>query len=188
MQDSQKWYPIDDHVYKGHVQDAIDVGISLDFTLCLTLVSGPLIGKMVKNLLKIHNKIDSNMRQSGWHNANASAYADVVQGFHSLKMEVSLFAAYYFYIVAKQHLATSMAFTSSLPNSLRANSISAFDLTDTSLVSTSSKKGCPPKDKFFNKLAVSATNFFDEASNETTGPTSKIKEYHDLILHYQGCS
>ena len=28
--------------------------------------------------------------------------------------------------------------------------------------------------------------FFDEASNETTGPTSKIKEYNDLILHYQG--
>ena len=27
---------------------------------------------------------------------------------------------------------------------------------------------------------------FDEASNETTGPTSKIKEYDDLILHYQG--
>ena len=28
--------------------------------------------------------------------------------------------------------------------------------------------------------------FFDEASNETTGPTSQIKEYDDLILCYQG--
>ena len=34
MQDSQKWYPIDDHVYKGHVQNAIDAGISLDFMSC----------------------------------------------------------------------------------------------------------------------------------------------------------
>ena len=63
MQDSQKWYPIDDHVYKGHVQDAIDAGISLDFTLHFTPVSGPVIGKMVKNLLKIHNKIDTNMTE-----------------------------------------------------------------------------------------------------------------------------
>ena len=58
MEDSQKWYPIDDHVYKGHIQDAVDAGISLDFTLHLALVSGPMmIGKMVQNLLKIHNKI-----------------------------------------------------------------------------------------------------------------------------------
>ena len=28
--------------------------------------------------------------------------------------------------------------------------------------------------------------FFDEVSNKTTGPTSKIKEYDDLILCYQG--
>ena len=28
--------------------------------------------------------------------------------------------------------------------------------------------------------------FFDEALNETTGPPSKIKEYDDLILCYQG--
>ena len=28
--------------------------------------------------------------------------------------------------------------------------------------------------------------FFDEASKETMGPNSKIKEYDDLILHYQG--
>ena len=131
MQDSQKWYRIDDHVYKGHVQDAIDAGISLDFMSHLTPVSGLVIGKMVKNLRKIHNKIASNMCQSGWHNANAFAYVDVVQGFHNLKTEVSLFAAYYFYIVAKQHLAASMAFTSSLPNSLKANSILAFGLTDT---------------------------------------------------------
>ena len=27
--------------------------------------------------------------------------------------------------------------------------------------------------------------FFDEVLNETTGPTSKIKEYDDLILHCQ---
>ena len=101
-------------------------------------------------------------------------------------MEVSQFAACYFYIVAKQHLATSMAFTSSLPDSLKADSISAFDLTDTSSVSTSSKKGHPPKDKFFNKLAVSAMKFFDEVLNETTGLTSIIKEYNNLILHYQG--
>ena len=78
MQDSQKWYPIDDHVYKGHVQDAIDAGNSLDFMSRLTPVSGPVIGKMVKNLLKIHNKIESNMQQSGWHNANAFAYIDAV--------------------------------------------------------------------------------------------------------------
>ena len=61
MEDSQNWYPIDDHVYKGHIQDAVDAGISLDFTLCLIPVSGPVIGKMVKNLLKIHNNIDSNL-------------------------------------------------------------------------------------------------------------------------------
>ena len=99
------------------------------------------------------------MQQSGWHNANAFAYVDAVRCFHNLTTEVRLFAAYYFYIVAKQHPATSTAFTSSLPDSLKVNSISAFDLTDTSSVSTSSKKGCHPKDKFFNKLAVSATNF-----------------------------
>ena len=87
--------------------------------------------------------------------------------------------------MAKQHLAASTAFTSSLPDSLKADSILAFDLTDKSSVSTSSKKGHPPKDKFFNKLAVSAMQLFDEASNETTGPTSTIKEYNDLILHYQ---
>ena len=65
MYDSQKWYPIDDHVYTGHVQDAIDAGISLNFTLHLAPVSGPVIGKMAINLLKIHNKIDSNTQQSG---------------------------------------------------------------------------------------------------------------------------
>ena len=27
--------------------------------------------------------------------------------------------------------------------------------------------------------------FFDETSKETMGPSSKIKEYDDLILHYQ---
>ena len=74
-------------------------------------------------------------------------------------MEATLFAAYYFYIVAKQHPAASMAFTSSLPDSLKVDSILAFDLTDTLSVSASSKKGHPPKDKFFNKLAVSATKF-----------------------------
>ena len=74
-------------------------------------------------------------------------------------MEVSPFAAYYFYIVAKQHPAASMAFTSSLPDSLKANSISAFDLTDTSLVSTASKKGHLPKDKCLNMLAVSTMKF-----------------------------
>ena len=61
MEDSQKWYPIDDHVYKGHIQNAVDASISLDFTSHLTPVSELVIGKMVKNLLKIHNKIDSNM-------------------------------------------------------------------------------------------------------------------------------
>ena len=61
VEDSQKWYPIDDHVYKGHIQDAVDAGISLDFTSCLTPVSCPVIGKMVENLLKIHNNIDSNL-------------------------------------------------------------------------------------------------------------------------------
>ena len=91
MEDSQKWYPIDNHVYKGHVQDAVDAGISLDFTSHLTLVSGPVIGKMVKNQLKIHNKIDSNMQQSGLHNANEFAYVDAAQGFHNLKTEDSLF-------------------------------------------------------------------------------------------------
>ena len=63
-------------------------------------------------------------------------------------MEVSPFAAYYFYIVAKQHSAASMAYTSSLPDLLKADSISAYDLTDTSSVSTSSKKGHPPKTNF----------------------------------------
>ena len=53
MEDSQKWYPIDNHI---HIQDAVDAGIFLDFTSHLTPVSGPVIGKMVKNLLKIHNK------------------------------------------------------------------------------------------------------------------------------------
>ena len=99
-------------------------------------------------------------------------------------MEVSPFASYYFYIAAKQNLA--VAFTLSLPDSLKDDSKLAFDLTDTLSVSTSSKKVCPPKDKFYNKLAVSAMKFFDEASNETTGPTSKIKEYNDLILCHQG--
>ena len=143
--------------------------------LFLDPVSDPVIGKMVKNLLKIHNRIESNMQQSGWHNADAFAYSDAAQGFHNLKTEVSLIAAYYFYIAAKQHPATSTAFTLSLPNLLKADSILAFDLTDTLLVSTSSKKGHPPKDEFFNKLAVSATKCFDEASNETTGPTSKSR-------------
>ena len=98
-------------------------------------------------------------------------------------MEVCLFAAYHFYIVAKQHPVAAMAFTLSLPNSLKANSSSAIDLTDMSLVSTSSKKSYPPKDEFFNKLAVSVMKSFDEVSNETTSPTSKIKEYYHLILH-----
>ena len=40
--------------------------------------------------------------------------------------------------------------------------------------------------EIFNKLAASVMKFFDEVSNETTGPTSKIKEYDNLILHYQG--
>ena len=55
-------------------------------------------------------------------------------------MEVCLIAAYYFYIVAKQDPAAAMAFTLSLPNSLKVNSTSAIDLTDMSLISTSSKK------------------------------------------------
>ena len=78
MKDSQKRYPTDDNVYKVHVQDAVDAGISLDFMSHLTLVSGPVIGKMVKNLLKIQNKNDGNMQQSGLHNANAFAYIDAV--------------------------------------------------------------------------------------------------------------
>ena len=61
VEDSQKWYPIDDHVYKGHVQDAVDDGVSLVFTSLLAPVSGPVIAKIIKNLLKIHHKIDSNM-------------------------------------------------------------------------------------------------------------------------------
>ena len=145
MEDNQKWYPIDDHAYKGHIQDAVDAGISLDFTLHLTPVSGPVIGKMVKNLLKIQNKIDSNMQQSGSYNVDTFAYIDAAQGFHNLKMEVSPFATYYFYIVAKQHLATAIAFTSSLPDSLKANSTLAIDLTDTSSVSTFIQKRSPPK-------------------------------------------
>ena len=150
VEDSQKWYPIDDHVNKGHVQDTVDEGISLVFTLQLTPVSGPVIAKMVKNLLKIHNKIDSHMQQSGSHNADAFAYVDAAQGFHNLKVEVSPFATYYFYIVAKQHPATATAFTSSLPDSLKADSAFAIDLTDMSSVSTSSKNGCPPEDEYFN--------------------------------------
>ena len=145
MEESQKWYPIDDYVYKGHIQDAVDAAISLDFTSHLTPVSGPVIGKMVTNLLKIHNKIDSNMQQSGLHSANGFAYVDAVQGFHNLKMEVSPFATYYFHIVAKHHLAAATAFTSSLPDSLKANSTSAIDLTDTSSVSTLSKKVTPKR-------------------------------------------
>ena len=82
-------------------------------------------------------------------------------------MEVSPFAAYYFYIVAKQLPATATVFTLSLPDSLKANSTLAIDLTDMLSVSTLSKKGCPPpKDEFFNKLAVSAMKFFDEASKK----------------------
>ena len=57
MEDGQKWYPIDVHVYKDHIQDAVDASICLDFMSCLTPVSGPVIGKMVKTLLNIHNKI-----------------------------------------------------------------------------------------------------------------------------------
>ena len=85
------------------------------------------------------------MRQSGSHNANAFAYVDAAQGFHNLKTEICPFAAYYFYIVAKQHPATATAFTSSLPGSLKADSVFAADLTDTSSVSTSSKKDVPKK-------------------------------------------
>ena len=48
------------------------------------------------------------------------------------------------------------------------------------------KKGRPPKDEYFNQLAVSATKFFDEALKETMDPNLKIKEYDDLILCYQG--
>ena len=48
------------------------------------------------------------------------------------------------------------------------------------------KKGHPPKDEYFNQLAVSAMKVFDEASKETMGPNSKTKEYDDLNLCYQG--
>ena len=43
-----------------------------------------------------------------------------------------------------------------------------------------------PKDEYFNQLAVSAMKVFDEASKETMGPNLKIKEYDNLIFHYQG--
>ena len=61
IEDSSKWYPIDDNVYKGHVKDAIEEGLSLDYTSRLTPVSGNVISKIVRNLLKVRNKIDSDM-------------------------------------------------------------------------------------------------------------------------------
>ena len=97
-------------------------------------------------------------------------------------MEVSPFGSYYFYIVAKQHPVTATAFTLSLPDSLKADPAFSIDLTDMPSVSTSSKKGCPPKDEYFNQLAVSAMKFFDEASKEAMGPNTKINEYAFSII------
>ena len=96
IEDSSKWYPIDDNVYKGHVKDAIEEGLSLDYTSRLTPVSGNVVSKMVRNLLKVCNKIDSNMQLSGNHNSDGFAYVDAAGGFHHLKTELSAFVAYYF--------------------------------------------------------------------------------------------
>ena len=191
IEDSSKWYPIDDNVYKGHVKDAIEEGLSLDYTSCLTPVSGNVISKMVRNLLKVRNKIDSNMRLSGNHNSDGFAYVDAARGFHHLKTELSAFAAYYFVVVSEQHPAASAAFCSLLPDNMKADSTKPHvDLTtdtDNSSISTTSKRGRPKNgDESIEKLAASATTFFESAAKQTKeDPTTTIEKFDELILRYQ---
>ena len=189
IEDSSKWYPIDDNVYKGHVKDAIEEGLSLDYTSRLTPVSGNVVSKMVPNLLKVRNKINSNMRLSGNHNSDGFAYVDAARGFHHLKTELSAFAAYYFFVVSTQHPAVSAAFCSLLPDNMKADSTKAHvDLTtDNSSMSTTSKRGRPENgDESIEKLAASATTFFETAAKQTKeDPTTTIEQFDDLILRYQ---
>ena len=102
---------------------------------------------MVQNLLKVRNKIDSNMQLSGNHNSDAFAYVDAARGFHHLKTELSAFVASYFFVVSKQHPAVSAAFCSLLPDNMKADSMKAHvDLTTgNSSISTTSKRGRPKK-------------------------------------------
>ena len=189
IEDSSKWYPIDDNVYKGHVKDAIEEGLSLDYTSRLTSVSGNVVSKMVRNLLKVHNKIDSNMRLSGNHNSDGFAYVDAARGFHHLKTELSAFVAYYFFVASKQHPAASAALCSLLPDNMKADSMKAHvDLTtDNSSNSTTSKRGHPKnRDESIEKLAASETMFFETAAKQTKeDPTTTIEQFDDLILRYQ---
>ena len=191
IEDSSKWYPIDDNVYKGHMKDGIEEGLSLDYTSRLTPVSGNVISKMVRNLLKVHNKIDSNMRLSGNHNSDGFAYVDAARGFHHLKTELSAFAAYYFFVVSEQHPAASAAFCSLLPDNMKADSTTAHvDLTtdtDNSSISTTSKRGRPKNgDESIEKLAASATTFFESAAKRTKeDPKTTIEQFDELILRYQ---
>ena len=171
------------------MKDAIEEGLSLDYTSRLTPVSGNVVSKLVQNLLKVHNKIDSNMQLSGNHNSDAFAYVDAAHGFHHLKTELSAFAAYYFFVVSKQHPAASAAFCSLLPDNMKADSTKAHvDLTtDNSSISTTSKRGRPKKgDESIDKLAASATMFFETAAKQTKeDPSTTIEQCDDLILRYQ---
>ena len=189
IEDSSKWYPIDDNVYNGHVKDAIEEGLSLDYTSQLTPVSGNVVSKMVRNLLQVRNKIDSNMQLSGNHNSDGFAYVDAARGFHHLKTDLSAFAAYYFFVVSTQHPAASAAFCSLLPDNMKADSTKAHvDLTtDNSSMSTTSKRGRPKNgDESIEKLAASATTFFETAAKQTKeDPTTTIEQFDDLILRYQ---
>ena len=108
-----------------------------------------------------------------------------------MKTELSAFAAYYFVVVSEQHPAASAAFCSLLPDNMKADSTTAHvDLTtdtDNSSISTTSKRGRPKNgDESIEKLAASATTFFESAAKQTKeDPKTTIEQFDELILRYQ---
>jgi hypothetical protein len=165
--DIQEIYPINDNeFYDKHVDDALDSSFNLDSTR--PTLDGKAANQMSNNLMKVSDKMQANMTESGEHSNDPHNFAAVAVKKLSLSLEMKPFVAYYFYRVASEHPTVINAIRRNMPGSMKADSFSTSASNDSSSGGRSGSSTAKKADT--NRfIAAAAGGYFDTKAREDEG-------------------
>ena len=109
----------ENNTYNGHITDAKQEGMVPTIENCVKITSSD-VTMLFKALLNIRKLISTAMKASGSHDSDPMAFVD--QALYKATTKVHRFVAFYFFTRAEMVQGFAHTFTTSLPESLRAES------------------------------------------------------------------